>query len=376
MIRRRSLRVRLVLSYLAVAAAASAALFLATRILGPRLFDTEVEQLGQRFGWAANSAGRGPGAGGGSQIESALNDAFSSTLTLALVVALIVAVAAAVVLAFVFGRRLLQPLDRVRAAVRRMARGHYGDRIPEPGDAELAALASDVNALGAALDESEQRRVRVVSDVAHELRTPIAALDGYLEGLEDGVFEPTPAVLATMREETRRLQRLAGDLGALSRAEEQAFDLAVEPADLGRAAATAAAALAASFADKGVTLQAGPFPELPVRADPIRMSQVFANLLRNAWEHTAPGGTVVVGGRQEGAAAVITVADDGAGIDSDHLPHIFERFYRVAPEGRAGGTGIGLTIARSIARAHGGDLIAESPGRGAGASFHVRIPAA
>jgi signal transduction histidine kinase len=201
-------------------------------------------------------------------------------------------------------------------------------------------------------------------------------VDGYLEGLEDGVFEPTPAVLATMREETRRLERLAGDLGALSRAEAGAFDLAVEPADLGRIAAGAADALAVTFDEKGIALRTGPFPELPVDADPVRMAQVFTNIIRNAWEHTPPGGTVTVSAHRAGTDAVVAIADDGAGIAPEHLPHVFERFYRIDPEQRAGGTGIGLTIARSITRAHGGDVSASSPGPGHGASFEVRIPAA
>jgi histidine kinase len=367
----------LFLSYLGVAAVGVTALFLTTRFLGPELFDDEVRQLGQRFGWsAAGSPGRGQGAGGGTAIEAALNDAFSSSLTLALIVALIAATVAALIVGAIIGGRLLRPLDQIRGAVRRMASGHYDEQIPRTDDTELAELASDVNALGASLRESEQRRSRVISDVAHELRTPITSLDGYLEGIEDGIFDASPATVTAMREETRRLQRLAGDLSALSRAEEQAFDLRPEAADLGQVATAAARALAGRFADAEVTLEIPHFRELPGHFDRDRLGQVFTNLLRNALEHTPAGGSVSLHGEKRDTDLIITVADTGTGIAAEHLPHVFERFYRAGSADRAGGTGIGLTIARSIVRAHGGDLTGASPGPGAGAAFTVRIPEA
>jgi len=263
----------------------------------------------------------------------------------------------------------------MRDAVRRMAEGHYDERVPEPSDRELADLAADVNALGGVLKETEQRRARLVSDLAHELRTPITSLDGFVEGLEDGVFQADAETLGAMRSETRRLLRLATDLSALSRADEQAFDLQLEEADLGAIAAQAARGLAASFTAAEVRLAITPMPDLPIRVDADRMGQVFVNLLRNALQHIPAGGTVTLTGEQHAASATVMVADTGEGIAPEHLGHVFDRFFRVDGSVPAsGGTGIGLTIARGITRAHGGDIAAASPGLGKGATFTVSLP--
>jgi len=383
---RRRLSTRLIVSNLVVVAVAAVALFVTARVLGPELFDTEVQRIGQRFGWSdatTSPGGGGPGGrGGGSSagqetaVEDELNAAFSESLTIALVVALGAGATAAVVVAALVSRRVLRPLDRMRAAVRRMAEGHCDERVSEPPDVELGELAGDVNALSEALEGTELRRSRLVSDLTHELRTPITSLDGFVEGLEDGVFEPTPDTLAAMRTETRRLQRLAADLGALSRTDEQAFDLQTEAADLGSIAATAAAGLAAAFAVGGVHLVVDEMPDLPATADPDRMGQVFTNLLRNALRHTPPGGTVRVAGARAGGRVSVTVADTGEGLAQEHLGRVFDRFYRVEGGSPAsGGAGIGLTIARGITRAHGGDIIAASLGLGRGAEFTVAVPA-
>jgi histidine kinase len=382
MTRRTSLSRRLVVSNLAVVAIAALALFATARLLGPELFDTEVRQIGQRYGWTDETsprgggpAGRGGGAGQDGAIESELNDAFSGSLTLALAVALAVGGAAAVIGALVVSRRVVRPIDGMRGAVRRIADGRYDERVPCPPDRELLQLAEDVNRLGAVLESTEERRARLVSDLAHELRTPITSLDGFVEGLEDGVFEPTPETLGAMRGETRRLQRLADDLGALSRADEQAFDLHVAPGDLGETAVDAARGLAAAFASGQVALEIGGLPPLPVTMDADRMGQVFVNLLRNALRHTPPGGVVTITGEDDGDRAVVAVTDTGRGIAAEHLERVFDRFFRVdAVAPAAGGTGIGLTIARGIVRAHGGDISASSPGPGAGTVFTVALP--
>jgi histidine kinase len=381
---RRRLSTRLVVSYLAVAAVAAAALFVTARVLGPRLFDTEVQRIGQRYGWSdgetspggGGPGGRGTGPGGqGVALEEELNDAFSDSLTVALAVALGVGAVAASAGAALTSRRVLRPLDRMRGAVRRMAEGRYDERVPEPSDVELGELAADVNALGAALESTEQRRARLVSDLAHELRTPITSLDGFIEGLEDGVFEADAETLRAMRSETRRLQRLAADLGALSRAEEQAFDLDMQPGDLGVIASEAARGMTPSFAAGEVMLLIADMPALPAAFDRDRMSQVFSNLLRNALRHTATGGTVTVTGTRTDDDVRVTVADTGEGIVSEHLERIFDRFFRVeSGSSSSGGTGIGLTIARGIARAHGGDVTASSAGPGRGAAFTVTVP--
>ncbi len=378
MSRRRSLSFRLFLSYLLLAAIAAAALFGTARLLGPVLFDDDVTRIGQRFGWGDDAPGNGPGRGTGAQGDAAIGEelrsAYSNSLNVAFGVALGVGAVAALAGAAIFSRRILRPLDGVRNAVRRMASGSYGEHVPEPPVTELADLARDVNGLGAELAAAEERRARLVSDLAHEMRTPITSLDGFVEGLEDGVFEPDPETLAAMRTETSRLQRLAADLGALSRADEQAFDLRLEPVDAGAILSDSVRGLAPSFAAAGVRLELTDLPPLPVAADPDRLTQVFANLLRNALAHTPAGAAVHIGAERGDGIVSVVVADDGDGIAPEHLPHVFERFYR-GSDRSAGGTGIGLTIARGIARAHGGDISAASAGVGAGAVFTVSLPA-
>ena len=383
--KRRSLSRRLLWGNLAVVAVGAATLFATARLLGPQLFESQVEGIGRRYGWSETSTtpgGGGPGRepGSGQQvelIEDELNHAFGTSLTVALVAAVTAGGVAAVVGALLVSRRVLEPLGRMRTAVRHMARGHYDHRVPEPEDRELADLAGDVNALGSALRETEQRRARLVSDLAHELRTPITSLNGFVEGLEDGVFAADAETLGAMRHETRRLLRLAADLGSLSRADEQAFELHLEDADLATIAARAAAGLAAAFAAAEVGLEVVPGPALPVRVDADRMGQVFANVLRNALQHTPPGGAVALRAELRRDAAAIEVTDTGEGIAPEHLGRVFERFFRVdGPAPASGGAGIGLTIARGITRAHGGDLTVASPGRGRGATFTVTLPPA
>jgi signal transduction histidine kinase len=379
--RRRSLYRRLLLGNLVVVAVGAAALFATARLLGPELFQARLDSIGQHYGWRTEGttpAGGGPGSGQGGQqaaLESDLDQAFTTSLTVALGVALGAGALAAVTGAALVSRRLLRPLNGMRVAVGHMAEGHYDERVPVPDDRELADLADDVNALGGALKETEQRRARLVSDLAHELRTPIASLDGFVEGLEDGVFQADPETLGAMRGETRRLLRLASDLGVLSRTDEHAFDLHLEEADLGALAAQAARALGAAFTAGGLTVNVVPGPELPVRADPDRMAQVFSNLLRNALQHTPSGGSVTLGGRRQGSFVEVVVADTGEGIGPEHLGRVFDRFFRVdAASPASGGAGIGLTIARGICRAHGGELTAASPGLGEGAAFTVTLP--
>jgi histidine kinase len=386
--RRRSLSLRILAAMLAVVAVGAVTLFVTARLLGPQLFDTEVQRLGQRYGWSergVSPGGGGPGGGGQGQggrgsgqaavIEDDLNDAFTDSLNVALVVAMGAGAVAAVAGALVVSRRVLRPLDRMRGAVRRMAEGSYGDSIPEPGDRELGELAGDVNALGEALAATEELRARLVSDLAHELRTPITAIEGFLEGMEDGVFDPDAGTLAAMKAEARRLHRLAADLSMLSRADEEAFELQREDADLGVIATAAAGGLTAAATAGGVDLLVEEMPALPVRIDIDRLAQVFSNILHNAIRHTPSGGVIRVRGEVVGGTARVVVSDTGEGIPPEDLERVFERFYRVpGATSSSGGSGIGLTIARSFTRAHDGDLAAESRGPGRGASFIVTVP--
>jgi histidine kinase len=268
-------------------------------------------------------------------------------------------------------------VHEVRDATRRLANGHYDERVAEPGERELAELARDVNRLAVELETVERRRARLVSEVAHEMRTPLTTIEGYVEGMLDGIFEPTEEVLGAIGEETSRLQRLASDLAEFSRAEEGAVALHVRVVDLGDLAATSAERLRPQFDEKGVTLAVRGGPPLPVEVDPDRVAQVLTNLFGNALTYTPAGGQVEVQASRDHERARIAVSDTGIGLSPDDLELVFDRFYRVQGAVRpAGGSGIGLTIARGLARAHHGDIEASSPGLDAGSVFTLTLPLA
>ncbi|QGF25240.1 HAMP domain-containing protein [Raineyella fluvialis] len=366
------LSTRLLLSHLSVAVVGAGVAFLLVRLLAPVDF-------ARRAGVVAGGAGPGPGAGSANAGRGRLLlEAFDAAINQALVVGLVAAVVVATLLAWLMVRRLLRPLDRVRTTTRALAGGDYATRVSVPREVELARLAEDINALGGALQESEARRVRLIGEVAHEMRTPLTVIDGYVEGMIDGVFAATPDRLAAVSDEARVLRRLAEDLSALSRAEEGRLSLAPATFDLTALVAETGRRLAPQFEDARVDLALVPAPPLTVSADPDRIGQVVTNLLGNALRACSPGDTVTLGIDAADGHAVVTVEDTGRGIAPAELPRIFERFYRV-PDATTGtrtgtGSGIGLTISRSIARAHGGDVVAASPGPGLGSTFRLLLP--
>lgn len=304
-----------------------------------------------------------------------LESAFDNSLGRALVISVAASTVAALALSAFVTRRILAPLDHIRAASRRMAEGSYEERVTAPSEVELAALAEDFNALAEALDTTEQRRVRLMSEVAHELRTPLTTVEGYLEGMLDGVFEPNDATLGAATRELRRIRRLANDLSLLSRTEEAAQPLNLTDVDIGGLVEEVAARLRPQFEAGTIELEVTTIPGLVVRADSDRITQVLTNILGNALAYTSAGGSVRVGAIARGEQVVVAVVDSGKGLTVEQKEAVFERFYR-ADSAAPGGTGIGLTIARSIARRHGGDVTAESPGIGRGATFTLTLPTA
>jgi signal transduction histidine kinase len=243
----------------------------------------------------------------------------------------------------------------------------------------LDTLAAAFNAMAAALQATETTRRRLLADAAHELRTPLATLDAYLEGLADGIREPTPETWELLSAQTARLRRLADDIALSSRAEEGQLPLHPVPADASQLVSAAIEAARPGYDAKGVQLAARLSAGLPgLAADPDRLAQVLAGLLDNALRHTPPGGQVTVSTGASAQNLTITVCDTGEGVAAEHLPHIFERFYRAdtARDRARGGSGIGLTIARALVTAHGGTLTATSDGPGTGARFTITLPPA
>lgn len=356
-----SLRARLLLSHLAVVLIGVVILLLAGRQLGTLFVDDHLRSMEGMM--------RGMGTDGAGQLEEGINSAFDRALLWAAVISGGVATAAGTYAAY----RVLRPLDQVRRVARRLATGSYHERVPIPEEEELAAVASDVNSLAQALEETEQRRLHLISEVAHEMRTPVATLKGYVEGLLDGVFDPDPETLASSLGEINRLERLAGDLSTLSRAEEGRVDLHLESIDLAALVTEVADRLRPQFDDKEVELKVKSGPVLPVMADWDRTAQILTNLIGNALAYTPSGGRVWTRSKLRGQSAQIEIADTGRGLTAEQAASVFERFYR-ADRSSGIGTGIGLTIARTLARAQGGEISVTSPGLEQGSTFVLEFP--
>jgi two-component system sensor histidine kinase BaeS len=240
-------------------------------------------------------------------------------------------------------------------------------------------LAAQFNTMASELETAERRRVALIGDVAHELRTPLATIEGYTEGLLDGMVEPGAETWALLHDEVGRLRRLVHDLQELSRAEARQLPLHIHPADPATLVTQALARIAPQFAEKQITLASDVPSGLPtVQADADRIIQVLINLLGNALRYTPPAGAVRVSTKHLDGEIAFHITDTGIGIAPEHLPQLFERFYRVdkARSRTLGGSGIGLTIARAIVVAHDGRIWATSPGLSQGATFSFTLPIA
>ena len=262
-------------------------------------------------------------------------------------------------------RRITRPVERIIAVTRRMASGQRAVRVgPITGPGEVRELAAAFDQMADTMDRQEQLRRDLVADVAHELRTPVAVLQAGHEALLDGVAEPTPDQLTSLRDEVLRLTRMLADLQDLAAADAGALQLNRRPCDLAGLAATAADSLAGRFEAAGITLQRRLVPA-EILGDPRWLHQVITNLLTNALKFTPAGGLVTVATGAAGACAVLTVTDTGTGIPADELPRIFDRFWRGRQAAQTSGSGIGLAVAAELTRAHGGQLSATSqPGHG------------
>lgn len=245
---------------------------------------------------------------------------------------------------------------------------------------EFDELAESFNRMASRLQDAERLRGRLLADVAHEVRTPVATMTAYLEALEDGVQVLDPVTIALLREQARRLTRLSEDLTAVTRAESGELTLDRRPTPPGDLVATAVGAGRERATEQGVDLRADVAAGLPdVLVDRLRIGQVLDNLVTNALRHTPPGGTVTAHAAPgPGGQVRLIVHDTGEGIAAEHLPHLFERFYRAdtARDRAHGGSGIGLAICQALIHAHGGTITATSPGPGAGATFTITLPPA
>jgi histidine kinase len=376
---------KLMASYLIVIFVGLLTLALSAESVAPSAFNRHMMDMRGMMGAGEMRPGMGM-----QLLEEQLFANFRAALTEALFWASAAALVGAVVVSLFVSHRVVTPILQMMRASRHIAAGHYRQRVAETSDDELGQLARSFNQMAETLEQTEALRRDLIANVAHELRTPLSSIKGYMEGLIDGVLPARAETFQQIYREADRLQRLVNDLQELSRVEAGAFELDRRPLALADLIRQTAARLRPQFEEKGVNLTLDVPADLPpVLADEDRISQVLLNLVGNALQYTPDGGTVSVsvepGGallpssyRVSSSQLVVTICDTGIGIPADHLPHLFTRFYRVdKSRSRAGGgSGIGLTIARHLVEAHGGRIWAASEGQGQGSRFSFSLPIA
>lgn len=360
----RRLRPRLIVSHLVVALAALGTVLVAISLVGP--------------GYFADAMGHRPGDPAGQAMDAATLAAFQDAVRAALLAGFGIALIAALMIALALSTRIATPVTRLVAAARRIAAGHYAERVPTSGGGEVEELADTFNAMAGSLEATERRRIQLVGDVAHELRTPLATLDGYLEGLQDGVVEAEPETWALLRRETGRLNRLVDDLAQLWRAEARQMPLTIETVDVSTLAANVIEQFQSQAGSRSQVISAHLPAGLVVQADRDRMAQIIGNYLSNAIRYSPDGSAIAVSALRVDRGIAVAVHDQGPGLSPEQRDQVFERFYRIdASRSRAlGGSGIGLAIVKALADAMGGQAWAESDGPGTGSTFLVSLPTA
>jgi signal transduction histidine kinase len=289
----------------------------------------------------------------------------------------LLAIAIALLLTFFLSRRILSPVKALTSATRQFGKGDFSRRVDYKDKGELGELAQSFNSMADDLEHTERLRRNMVADVAHELRTPLSNLKGYLEAISDGVVKPDEDTIHLLNEEASSLSRLVNDLQELSLADAGEIKLIMQPEDVSLLVNEAVTVMQTKAIAKGLAISNDLPATLPVvDIDLHRIKQVLLNLLENAVAHTDPGGRITVTTRQRGNQIHISVADTGEGIPAEELPLIFERFYRVdkSRTRATGGSGLGLTIAKRLVEAHGGTIEVKSqPGQGSTFTFTIPV---
>jgi len=277
----------------------------------------------------------------------------------------------------ILSRMLSAPLQNLADGARAIAGRNLTYRVPVRGSDEMRTVAESFNDMAGQLEQAEALRRQLLADVAHELRNPIHVLRGNLQAILDGVYPLNEEELGRLLGQTEHLTRLVNDLHELALAEARQLPLHRQAVDLGQLTKDAAVAFGPLAAAQEVALRVELLGAPPVATvDPGRVRQALQNLLANALRHTPPGGHIRVAVTRRDDRAVLTVADSGSGIAPEHLPQVFDRFFRTdsARDRESGGAGLGLAIVKAIAEAHGGDVQAESAGPGQGSTFTMRLP--
>jgi two-component system OmpR family sensor kinase len=283
-----------------------------------------------------------------------------------------------IVFGVLMSRSLTAPLNNLAEAAKSISTRDLSQRVEEKGSDEMIAVSRSFNQMATDLEQAEQLRRNLLADVAHELRSPLTVLRGNLRAILDDVFPCDNNEIARLYEHTRFLSRLVNDLHELAQAEAKQLPLDLQETDLVQLITTTSDTFRPDAEARQITLRTDLSADLPpVQVDAARLRQVLQNLLANALRHTPSGGVITIGAKSDTGIVCLAVSDTGEGIPPDHLPHIFDRFYRADPARTRdkGGAGLGLAITRAIVEAHGGRISADSTGiAGEGTTFTIELP--
>jgi signal transduction histidine kinase len=301
---------------------------------------------------------------------------FTQSVNRSLLLAIFAASLVAILLTLIMSKSILRPVEALIKVARKMEKGDLSQRVEHTSRGELGELAKAFNAMADGLQRLEQLRRNMVTDVAHELRTPLSNIRGYLEAMRDRLIEPTPEMIESLHEEALLLQQLVNDLQELALAEAGQMMLTLEPVELPELVEKTLLALHPQIQAKNLAVEPSFDPHLePIHADYRRLNQVLRNLLINAIRYTPPGGTIRIVATRHDSQVEVRVQDSGIGIAPEHLPYVFERFYRV-DHSRArttGGAGLGLAIVKQLVQAQGGRVDVDSQ-VGKGTTFIFTLP--
>jgi len=307
---------------------------------------------------------------------SVLSVYLSSTLSRYMIWGGLLAIGIALIFTFVLSRYILSPIRVLTATAKKLGQGDFSQRVKIKNQGEVGQLAATFNSMASDLERLEKLRRNMVADVAHELRTPLSNIAGYLEAIRDGVITPDPKTINSLCEEAALLSRLVDDLQELALSDAGELKLIRQPENLAQLIKQSVASVQPKVMDKNIELSYDISDNLPpVNIDYHRISQVMRNLLANAIAHTPAGGKIHVTVNLQDSKVRVSVKDTGEGIPPGDLPNMFERFYRVdkSRSRSRGGSGLGLTIAKRLVEAHGGSIHVESE-LGKGSCFYFLLP--
>jgi signal transduction histidine kinase len=292
-----------------------------------------------------------------------LEGAVSNGVSEAVLWGALAAIVAALIASYLVSGWITRPLGQMAEVADRIADGDFGQRVSHESKDEIGRFAAAFNTMAAQLQETEELRKELLGTISHDIRTPLATIEGYMQGLMDGIIPAEPQTYELVRREAARLGRLVTDVERLSRLEAGAETITPQKVAVTEALEAVVAPLRPQFAYRDISLDAQcPEPCPAMWADPDKFAQILVNLLSNSLRYTPPGGAVKVEVLPQDRMVAFVVEDNGVGINAEDLPHIFERFYRVdkSRSTAGGGSGIGLAVAKALTEQMGGSISVES----------------